>query len=312
MRAERDVGFGPRSRGQRQLSGVPEALDEKELRRLRHEREEAALVRRRRNQRIRRIAMPVIMAVAALAALWGWQSGMVAQKWSALEEVVSAQLVKSGLAIDAVIVSGLSHLPEGEVLEAAAIPRGTPIFAVDLEEVRDRVAMIGWVRDVAVSRQFPNIVRIDVTERVPIAVWQHEGELVLIDNTGAQITRTGIENFQTLPQVVGAGANVAAASIVTVLQSEPMLYGQMSAAIRVGERRWDVLFKNGVRLKLPEDGAARAWRRMAELQAKHNVLAREVEIVDLRQADRLILRLTSDEVKRRQVHKNMSANGGQI
>lgn len=307
MKAERDVGFGPRNRGI-----APEAVDEKELRRLRNEREEAALVRRRRNQRIRRFAVPAVIVVAVLAALWGWQSGVVAEKMSALEDAFGAQLVKSGLGVDGVTVGGLTHLSKGEVLEAAAIPHGTAIFAVDMEGVRDRVAMIGWVRDVAVSRQFPNIVRIDVTERVPIAVWQHDGQLTLIDNTGTQITRAGIENFQFLPQVVGPDANVAAASIVPVLQSEPMLYAQVNAAIRVGGRRWDVLFKNGVRAKLPSGGAARAWRRMADLQAKHNVLAREIEAVDLRQPDRLVLRLTADEVKRRQVHKNMSSNKGQI
>src|SRR5690606_27599731 len=112
MRAERDIGFGPRNRGI-----APDAVDEKELRRLRHEREEAALVRRRRHQRIRRIAIPACIAVAVLTALWGWRSGVVAEKLSALEEAMAAQLVKSGLVIDEVTVSGLTHLPKGEVLE---------------------------------------------------------------------------------------------------------------------------------------------------------------------------------------------------
>lgn len=312
MKAERDVGFGPRART------IPqEAVDERELRRLRNAREEAALVRRRRNQRLRRIAVPVLLCALAIAAVLGWRSGFLAEKTAALEQAFAAQLVKSGLVIDDVTVSGLHHLPKGEVLEAAAIPRGTAIFAVDLEGVRDRVAMIGWVREVAVSRQFPNTVRIDVVERTPIAVWQHHGRLMLIDNTGTVITSAGIEQFMDLPQVVGEGAQVAAASFVPVLRSEPALYAEITAAIRVGSRRWDVLFKNGVRARLPESGEGPAWRRLAELQAKHGVLGREIQIVDLRQEDRLVLRLTPDEVKRRQLSKtqandNMKANGGQI
>ena len=306
MKAERDLGFGPKTR-----TSSMRASRESDASPRRGERE-ATLVRRRRVQKVRRIAVPAVIGVIACAALIGWWSGAIADMVGSVSKQINTQAIKTGLVIDEVAVSGLRRLSRADILEAVAVPPGTPIFAVDIDEICNRVAMIGWVKSVEVARELPNHLRVQITERKPIAIWQQQGLLALIDDEGAVITTAGLDEFSDLPQVVGVGAERAAARLAPILRTEPSLYRDMQAAVRVADRRWDVVFKNGVRVRLPDGGEAQAWRRLAQLQAEHRILAREIQIVDLRQPDRLILRLTSEEVNRRKLEAAAGVKGGRV
>src|SRR3546814_3229658 len=59
-----------------------------------------------------------------------------------------------------------------------------------------------------------------------------------------------------------------------------------------------------LRARLPEKNVEQAWKRLAGLERQHNLLEREIHIVDLRQPDRLVLRLTEPEVERRKEERS--------
>ena len=45
----------------------------------------------------------------------------------------------------------------------------------------------------------------------------------------------------------------------------------------------------GVQIKLPETDPYRAWQRLARLDARHKLLARDIKAIDMRLPDRLIV-----------------------
>ena len=68
----------------------------------------------------------------------------------------------------------------------------------------------------------------------------------------------------TLPLIVGDGApEHAAEALFDLLGDAAGAADRVSAAVRVGERRWNLRLDNGIDVKLPEDGAGRAWRELA-------------------------------------------------
>lgn len=72
-----------------------------------------------------------------------------------------------------------------EVVEFAEAPVGEPLATADLEAVQVRVLNgLPMVRSVNVSREWPDKVRIDVTERTPVAVVSIGGRLRALDETG--------------------------------------------------------------------------------------------------------------------------------
>ena len=62
------------------------------------------------------------------------------------------------------------------------------------------------------------------------------------------------------------------------------------AATWVGDRRWNLHLEGGIGVRLPEDDPAAAWSRLAQYHRNHQVLDKNVTVLDLRIPDRLIVK----------------------
>jgi cell division protein FtsQ len=136
----------------------------------------------------------------------------------------------------------------------------------------------------------PDTLYIQLVERRPLALWQRQGRLVVIDREGAVIPGERPEAFADLIVLVGDDAPANGADLIDMLQSENTLTSHVAAAVRVGGRRWNLRFDSGTDVALPEDDPAGAWRRLAALEESDGILERQVEMIDLRLPDRLVLR----------------------
>ncbi len=120
-----------------------------------------------------------------------------ARRWLAWRIVLSVALVltltaglvwlvffSTVLAVQGVRVEGTDVLDPVEVRRVAAVPGGAPLATVDLDAVADRVGELAPVADVDVSRAWPDQVRIDVVERVAVAVVERDGAVRGVDESG--------------------------------------------------------------------------------------------------------------------------------
>jgi len=96
-----------------------------------------------------------------------------------------------------------------------------------------------------------------------------------------------------LPTVVGDDAAPYAAALIDMLTSQPELAPRVTAAVRVGSRRWNLRIDDAIDVMLPEENAGSAWSRLAELERTSLLLKRDVQTVDLRLPDRLVLRVNA-------------------
>ena len=253
--------------------------------------------RRRAQPLWRRSSFQITVFAAVAFAIgaggwWSWRSG-VADHYTeiAMTNAVSAS-AKIGLRVEEVLVVGRHETESRALLGALGIERGAPILGFDVEAARQRVETLPWVRAASVERLLPDTVLLSVEERRPLALWQNKGEFALIDYEGVVITRENLSRFSNLLTVVGDDAPAHAASLLEMLGSQPELMKQVKAAVRVGGRRWNLRMNDQIDVRLPEQGAATAWLRLAEYERSHSVLERDVDVVDLRVPDRLIVRKT--------------------
>lgn len=88
------------------------------------------------------------------------------------------------LAVTRVTISGTDVASEEQVAAAAAVPLGTPMVRLDLAGIAERVSGLPPVAEVTVTRHWPDLVEIAVTERVArLAVESGTGYLIA-DATG--------------------------------------------------------------------------------------------------------------------------------
>jgi cell division protein FtsQ len=177
-------------------------------------------------------------------------------------------------------------------MDALDLARDMPILGYQAEAARQRLEAVPWVESVVIERRLPDTIYVRITERHPLALWQHNGKFSLIDAKGVEIMLDQLGPYASLPVVVGEGAPEAAEEMLMMLDGAPVLKPRVTAAVRVAGRRWNLRLDNRVDLKLPEEDPAVAWAAFANLERDQKVLEREIVAVDMRQPDRLIVQLT--------------------
>ncbi len=150
------------------------------------------------------------------------------------------------------------------------------------------------MRGATVERRLPSAIHVRLIERRPLALWQHQGRISVVDQGGEVIPGAQPKAFTRLPLVVGKDAPDHAAELLAMLDSEPELRTRVSTAVRVGGRRWNLSLDGGIDVRLPERDPAAAWAELARIQREHDVFGRDVVIIDLRMPDRLIVRTAPD------------------
>ena len=207
-----------------------------------------------------------------------------------------------GMTVSDIRVEGRETTDRETILAALVAGPGTPILAVDPARAKDQLEALPWVRTAVIERHLPGTLYVRLVERKPLALWQHGGKIELIDHGGDIIPVVRLDQFAKLPMVVGVGAARHAAELLQMLASEPELAARVTAAIRVGDRRWNLRIDNAIDVLLPDE-AANTWSQLARLERSSAILKRDLKTIDLRLPDRLVLRVSPEFPKEMQIPK---------
>ncbi len=199
-----------------------------------------------------------------------------------------------GFGIERITISGIAELSEAEVLVAAGIDPKISLAFFDADEARKRLEATPLIREASVRKLYPGEVSITLTERQPYALWQVKGELFVIAADGTVIDKMDDGRFAHLPLVVGANANQRAREYLAMREEAGALAPRIRAATLIANRRWNLKLDNGLDVRLPESQPAAAIKRLAAMETESRLLEKDVLAIDLRQPDRVVMRLTEE------------------
>ncbi|HZY09784.1 MAG TPA: FtsQ-type POTRA domain-containing protein [Bacteroidota bacterium] len=102
--------------------------------------------------------------------------------------LIVMQIVFMGLAIEwredlriqRVVIEGWHFIPPEEILSLAGVKSKSPMYELNLYEIKQNILKQPYVKDVMVNRQYPDALKIRVVERKPIASL-NIGDLQYID-----------------------------------------------------------------------------------------------------------------------------------
>jgi cell division protein FtsQ len=195
-----------------------------------------------------------------------------------------------GFKVENVYLEGRELTPIYEISKATKVKTDEAILSLNIEEIRKSLEEIPRIKSASVERILPNQLHIHITERKPIALWQNDGKTQLIDSDGVAMDYINPKEYQNLMLIVGEGAAAHANELLTIITAESEIYQNIAAVQRIGERRWNIKFKNGVELKLPEKKFDEAWNNFVKMQKEGNILDRSIKSVDMRIYDRLFIK----------------------
>ena len=241
-------------------------------------------------EQLHRVFLAMILGgVVALAWFVAALAGLPAMARQQLAEVAA----DAGFEVRRVDVRGVEHLNELKVYERVLAERDQAMPLVDIEALRAELMQLSWIQDARVSRQLPDTLVIDIVERKPHAVLRKPGRMVLIDAAGNELEPVTADRAKDMLVVAGPGAGKQVAALTRLLDSAPALKPQVREAEWIGNRRWNLTFKTGQVLALPEGErkSAGALVSFARLDGTNRLLGGQVAAFDMRAPNRIYLRV---------------------
>lgn len=230
-------------------------------------------------------AVSIALVIASLAGVPALAQAQVAK--------IAAD---AGFEVRHVRVTGTNRMDERLVYARVLSQQSRAMPEVDVAMLRTELMSLPWVKDARVSIQLPHTLAIDIVERTPHAVLQKPDRLVLIDATGRELEPVSAAKAKGMLQLSGPGAGQQAARLEQLLAAAPALGPQVESAEWVGNRRWNLTFKTGQLLALPEGEieAATALVKFARLDGQNRLIGGKVLAFDMRSPPRLYMRLPDD------------------
>jgi cell division protein FtsQ len=105
-------------------------------------------------------------------------------------------------------LSGNHVVSRDAVLQQFVRDRGRSVLSIPLDTRRSALEELSWVETANVQRILPNRIRVEITERTPIAFLRNGTELGLIDAHGVILDRPRGEDFQ-FPIITGLSDSVS-------------------------------------------------------------------------------------------------------
>lgn len=220
---------------------------------------------------------------------WLWHIGWPQRQAERLLEAGLHATQRAEFAVKDIVVEGRQQTSKESITAALGISSGSPILSFDPAVAEARIAKLPWVAEATVERRLPDTLLIRVTERVPLARWQHDNHTVVIDSEGSVLVDAKPEQFVQLPLVVGSAAPEETRTLLRTLRDFPAISEKLVAAVRVSERRWDLHLQPKIIARLPEKDFPDALKRLTALITEQKILERNIVAIDLRIPDRLVI-----------------------
>ena len=158
----------------------------------------------------------------------------------------------------------------------------TSLLSLDLNYIQSEVEKVAWIKKVIIRRILPNTLSLTIEEFLPRAVWIRGRDRYVLDKNGYTIEKVSDDQFQNYFTIKGAEAELNLMNLIESLENFDEIYNQIDYANYVGRRRWDLHYKSGVRIMLPEDNIIDSLSLLETYIKENKLIEKGHKKIDLR------------------------------
>ena len=194
-------------------------------------------------------------------------------------------------------IDGSSDELANEIREILPLDFPVSYFDLDIKYLHKVVNEIPAVASSAIKISAGGVLQINVAEKTPAFIWRKDNVMSVIDETGSfiRIANSRVD-YPKLPLVVGEAANLVVSEISSLMQANEYFKDHVRAFIRVGERRWDLILENNVRIMLPQREFLAAFDRLMLMDEAGSLLSGRLSNIDMRLVVRPTVRVDTVSV----------------
>ena len=142
------------------------------------------------------------------------------------------------------------------------------------------------------------VLEVVIKERIPVALHRNGEHLMLLDIYGRRIGEVFSRlDRQELPLVVGSGANDRVKEFLEIYKLTSPFINRVRGMILVGERRWDIVLDEDLKIKLPEKEPKNALASFIRSVQFTEILGYGFSAIDLRHGGKFVVRTKAKMVR---------------
>lgn len=149
--------------------------------------------------------------------------------------VFGANAWKSNLRVKQITVEGNRIVSSNEIIQLTHLQTGTLLYKIELTAIQRNVISHHYIKDAVIERNLPNSINIQVIERIPIAMINHD-ETLYLDEDGIVLPRSISHKLMDLPMISGIAESESLALGSTITQPDIVETLEVLAALKIVNR----------------------------------------------------------------------------
>jgi len=235
---------------------------------------------------------------AMTAVYWFFSSGKAARFVTKTSYIVEKQIANVGFTLQHIVVDGRIRTKSDVIFKTLDLKKGQYIYDVNLQDILGRLERLPWIHSVRLERRLPDTLFVKLIEKHPVAFWQDNKKHYLVDTYGTLIGEFPLKDYPGYVVATGQGAAEKLPWLVQTVGRYENIYAKTTGAVFVSRRRWDLILKNTLTVKLAEDNIDEALGRLVELDKENRLSSPNIDTVDLRSPGRVYFYLSKEGLQR--------------
>ena len=186
-------------------------------------------------------------------------------------------------------INSLQRINKSEVNNIINQYYNQSIFLLPLERISKSINQLSWVKDVNLSTNFNNKLKVEIFEYEPIGLLFYNNQLFYFSKDGKIIDKFREEINESLIIFYGNQASKEAYNLLNVI-SKTETVNMIKEAYYINERRWDIKLHNNILVNLSEINIEESLKNYIKLIKKFNYSdIVTIKSIDLRDNEKAII-----------------------
>ena len=192
----------------------------------------------------------------------------------------------STLQIKEITIENNKIISEKEIKSKLSYLYGNNLFLIDNKLLESKLREIDFLQSFEVKKVYPNIIKLKIEEKKPIAILHNKKEKKYYTNKGDVINFLDLKTFENLPIVFGDKKSFK--SFYDSLTNINFPVKEIKKFYLFESKRWDLLTTKGQLIKLPIKNYEESLKNFIRLKDQKNF--KNYRTFDYRIYDQLILK----------------------
>ena len=166
-----------------------------------------------------------------------------------------------------------------------------------LEEYQLKIKKLDWIKRVSIKRKFPDAIQISIIENLPYAIFIDGINKYLIDDDGEKISfKPDNSKYSELLKVTGSDGNLNFSDLIREINiNYPKILDMVIEVEFIEKRRWNLILKQNIKIKLPEKDSFIQLVKLKQLQQDQKLFNSNIIEIDLREIGRATIKIPGGE-----------------